>query len=143
MTQNQECAKYLPGILRKDARRDAVLKMRTDARRNSFSGTRAQLCISHSHKTRFENKDFRLSVCFFGCFQIFFSSCQHGFFRLSASFFRLLLIFFSSSCHHLFVRILALIFRLSTCLLFRLWSCFFKAVSLFFSGCGMFSVTSF
>ena len=110
MTQNQECAKYLPGNLRKDARRDAVLKMRTDARRNSFSGTRAQLCISHSHKTRFENKDFRLSVCFFGCFQIFFSSCQHGFFRLSASFFRLLLIFFSSSCHHLFVRILALFF---------------------------------
>ena len=95
MTQNQECAKYLPGNLRKDARRDAVLKMRTDARRNSFSGTRAQLCISHSHKTRFENKDFRLSVCFFGCFQIFFfqavsmafSGCQQVFFRILLIFF--------------------------------------------------------
>ena len=33
----------LPGKVREDARRDAVWKMRTDARRESIPGTRAQL----------------------------------------------------------------------------------------------------
>ena len=45
VTRNLECAKLFFGEVRENARRDAVCKMRTDARRKSISGTHTQLCI--------------------------------------------------------------------------------------------------
>ena len=45
VTRNLECTKLFFGEVRENARRDAVCKMRTDARRKSISGTHTQLCI--------------------------------------------------------------------------------------------------
>ena len=51
MTRKQECANFLFGIPREGARRDAVRKMGTDARRKGISGTHAQLWETRFLKT--------------------------------------------------------------------------------------------